>query len=193
MAVCLFGVGGASVPQPADAVTQESLRADSFYTNLSDHRFIDQFASELEPASLLGKFTLVNFVFTQCGTICPVQTMMLGRAVGALPKSVSSQLNLLSIALDPANDTAEKLREFHKTQGSDLDNWSFIVGDTRATAELSDRLSLMADDTDSAHGQINHRTDLWLIDREGVLLHIYPGNGAGIERIAEDLKRVVTL
>ncbi|GKS69437.1 photosynthetic protein synthase I [Nitrosomonas sp. PY1] len=70
-----------------------------------EHRFLDLLQSQV---------ALVNFVFTSCVTICPV----LSATMQAIEKQLQDQLGkgviLVSISVDPAKDTPDKLRAYAK-------------------------------------------------------------------------------
>lgn len=65
-----------------------------------EHRLLDL---------LQNQIAIVNFVFTSCTTICPV----LGATMQAIEKQLQDQLGkgvvLVSISVDPARDTPDKL------------------------------------------------------------------------------------
>lgn len=69
---------------------------------------------------------LLNFVFTTCSTICSMQTAVLAElqrqcAVRGKP------LRLVSITIDPDNDTPEQLRRFSKSFQVQP-GWQFLTG-----------------------------------------------------------------
>lgn len=70
---------------------------------------------------------LVNFVFTTCSTICSMQTAVLAELQRQLMARGQS-LRMVSITIDPANDTPEQLLRFassFKVQPG----WQFLTGD----------------------------------------------------------------
>lgn len=77
-------------------------------------------ASEVGP-------TLLSFIFTSCGTICPTLTATLAQAGRELRLSEPS-LRLISISIDPENDTPERLRAYAGRFDAPPD-WVFLTGD----------------------------------------------------------------
>ena len=70
--------------------------------------------------------TIVNFVFTTCSTTCSMQTAVLAElqrrsAARGVP------LSLVSLTIDPDNDTPERLRQFADSFGI-LPGWQFLTG-----------------------------------------------------------------
>src|SRR6185503_15122896 len=58
-----------------------------------------------------GKVVAINFVFTTCTTICPPLTATFRRVQQQLAQQNSSA-KLISISVDPAIDTPERMRDF---------------------------------------------------------------------------------
>jgi protein SCO1 len=80
-----------------------------------------------------GKTVAVNFIFTTCTTICPPMTANFARVQKIMQSEGRNDFELISISVDPENDTPEKLKSyaemFHARPG-----WTFITG-TRAELE----------------------------------------------------------
>lgn len=70
---------------------------------------------------------VVNFIFTSCTTICPVMSSAFAQLQDKLAKS-NSDLRMISISIDPEEDTPEKLHIYSQRfkAGS---QWQFFTGD----------------------------------------------------------------
>jgi protein SCO1/2 len=84
------------------------------------HRFV--------PDLIEGKIAVVSFVFTGCTTICsPV-----GANMGALDESLGTEagrdVSLLSVTLDPFNDTPARLAKWRQ-KFDDKSGWRLLTGD----------------------------------------------------------------
>lgn len=69
---------------------------------------------------------MLNFIFTTCGAICPVMS----QTFSEVPKKLGATtrgLRMISISIDPENDTPEKLRTYAATYGS-TKRWTFLTG-----------------------------------------------------------------
>lgn len=66
--------------------------------------------------------TLVQFIFTTCGTICPVLT----QTAAATRREVPG-LNVVSISIDPDEDTPERLAGYAQRHGA-AEGWRFLTG-----------------------------------------------------------------
>jgi protein SCO1/2 len=71
---------------------------------------------------------LVTFIFTKCGTICPVMSQTFAQLQGKL----GEQVRLVSISIDPEYDTPARLAEYGKRVGAGA-RWHFYSGTTEAT------------------------------------------------------------
>ncbi len=69
-----------------------------------------------EPVSLRkemddGRPVVLNFIFTTCGSICPLMSQVFGEFQRKLGAEVG-HVHLMSISIDPEQDTPERLREY---------------------------------------------------------------------------------
>jgi protein SCO1/2 len=58
-----------------------------------------------------GRPVVLNFIFTSCGSICPVMSSAFGRFQRRLGAD-ADKVHLMSISIDPEQDTPERLREY---------------------------------------------------------------------------------
>jgi protein SCO1 len=99
------------VPQIPDVpVVDQDGRPHQFYTDL-----------------IKGKAVAIEFIFTRCTTICPP----LGATFGKLQRNFRSEMGktvfLISVSVDPGNDTPERLREWGKQFGAGP-GWTLVTG-----------------------------------------------------------------
>jgi protein SCO1/2 len=69
---------------------------------------------------------LMNFIFTTCGAICPVMTRIFSEVPGRLGAH-SGKLRMVSISIDPENDTPARLRTYADSYGA-ASHWTFLTG-----------------------------------------------------------------
>jgi protein SCO1/2 len=75
------------------------------------------------------RLTLLTFIYTRCGSICPALTANLVQVqADAAERGYSDQVALFPMTFDPEHDTPERLREFGEARGADVDaeNWHFL-------------------------------------------------------------------
>jgi len=72
---------------------------------------------------------MLNFVFTTCSTICPVTTKVLSDVPARLGAE-AKRLRLVSISIDPENDTPLQLKAYAKSFQAG-ERWKFLTGSTQ--------------------------------------------------------------
>lgn len=83
-----------------------------------------------------GRYTVLDFIFTNCPFACPGMTAQM-----ALVQE-RTDAPLVSISVDPDNDTPERLREFASTYGVDHDRWDLLTGQMSTVRRVLDSLGL---------------------------------------------------
>src|SRR5437764_1381227 len=74
-----------------------------------------------------GHTVAINFVFTSCATICPVLAANFRQVQKELGES-PGRVRLISVSVDPATDTPERLKRF-AAQYHAGPGWSLVTGD----------------------------------------------------------------
>jgi protein SCO1 len=82
-----------------------------------------QFYSDL----VRGRTVAVNFIFTTCTTICPPLGLNFGRLRQQLGERAGRDVFLLSVSVDPGNDTPERLRAWSEKFGAGP-GWTLVTG-----------------------------------------------------------------
>jgi protein SCO1 len=77
---------------------------------------------------------ILNFIFTTCTSICPVMTQTFAQLDGRLGAE-RSNVRLVSISIDPEQDTPARLREYAK-KFSAGPRWTFLTGTVEASLAL---------------------------------------------------------
>ena len=82
-----------------------------------------------------GKVVAVNFIFTTCTTVCPPLGATFARVQKELGERAGRDVHLISISVDPANDTPERLKawseKFRAAAG-----WTLVTGPKPQVDEL---------------------------------------------------------
>lgn len=164
-----------------------------FYSNLSGLSLKNQHNQAFNVAPLNQKITLFNFIYTQCSSVCPIQTKALSEILESLPAKVKSRVVFVSVSLDPLNDTPQKLKAFAQRMHIDTHHWALITGTPTDIATLTERLKLFGTDPKKLQQAIrpnDHTTHLWLVDAQGRLMMRYMGNPVDKVRIAQDITQL---
>ena len=151
----------------------------------------DQNGNAFHIESLSGHVVLFNFIYTGCSSTCPLQTRVLADVIRALPTDIRPLVRFVSVSIDPANDTSGRLQEFARHMRANEKGWTFVTGDSRQIEQLTQRLHLFDDSLPvlAKRPQI-HRSDLWLVDKQGRMLQRYRGNPPDKKRLIRELSQV---
>lgn len=78
-----------------------------------------------------GRPVVMNFIFTTCTTICPVTSKIFSQFQAKLGGE-RSQVHLVSISIDPEQDTPTALRDYARKFGAGPD-WQYYTGSAEAS------------------------------------------------------------
>jgi cytochrome oxidase Cu insertion factor (SCO1/SenC/PrrC family) len=95
-----------------------------------------------------GRTVAINFIFTTCTTVCPPLTANFRRVQQLLGERASSEVSLISVSVDPATDTPERLKAFADKFKAGP-GWTFVTGGkSEMDALLRSLGAAVADKTD---------------------------------------------
>lgn len=86
---------------------------------------------------------VLNFIFTSCSAVCPIATRTLAELQAEF--GTGEKLRLISISLDPLNDTPQALREYARKAGARA-GWRFYTGSVEASAKAQYAFDLFRGD-----------------------------------------------
>jgi protein SCO1 len=172
--------------RPVDAASSAASSPAS--TRRASDRLLNQRGEPFAMDQLRGESVVLNFIFTHCPGICPLQTQALRRVRAALPESVRERVQFVSVSVDPERDTPEALAAFAAQQGADDEHWSFVTGPAPELSALGESYSAQA--LPAGAGPLDHRTEVRLINAEGRLMQTYTGNPLDEPRLAREIQTV---
>ena len=74
------------------------------------------------------KIVIISFIYTTCTDICPLTTARLSQLEERLGDAVGRDVFMISMTVDPARDTPEKMKEFSAAFQTGP-GWTFVTGD----------------------------------------------------------------
>lgn len=111
---------------PSAPTGQEPQRADGL--KIPDVALVDQDGRAVRfPDLLQGHVVAVNFVFTTCTTICPPMGANFAKLRQLLGERAGREVELISVSVDPGNDTPERLKAWAGKFGSGP-GWTLLTG-----------------------------------------------------------------
>jgi len=120
-----------------------------------------------------NKVKLVTFFYTQCPDICPMTMHDLKDLQLQLQKEglFGTKVELLSITLDPENDSSEVISGYAKAFDANHDGWKFMRGTTEETKEITDIFKMKYKKVSGDF--ISHSTTMYLIDEKNRIRGIF--------------------
>ena len=97
--------------------------------SIPDVEVLDQEGNALHFYSDLikGKTVAINFIFTNCTTICPPLAATFARVQREMGDKVGKDVHLISISVDPLTDTPERLKAWGAKFKAGA-GWTFVTG-----------------------------------------------------------------
>lgn len=97
--------------------------------SLVDGPLLDQSGQRVRLAKdvIGGRIAVVNFVYTNCTTVCPVSSASFSQLQDRLGAALGAQVVLVSITVDPLRDTPQRLREYAGRFGA-REGWIWLTG-----------------------------------------------------------------
>ncbi len=114
-----------------------------------------------------GKVVVINFIYTTCTDVCPLDTARLKTIQEILGNRVGRDVFMYSISIDPDRDTPEKLAEYAKRYRVGP-GWTFLTGKESDVLLLRKKLGLyiegLEDKLDHNMSFVigNQRTGRWM-------------------------------
>lgn len=154
---------------------------DTVFQTIPRFQLIDQGGKAFDSKVLQGKIFVASFFFTRCSTICPKISFQLSRVRDAFMGQ--SDIQFISLSVDPKFDTPEKLQTYAKRFEADPSQWNFLTGEKSYIYPLvlkGFHVPLAdASEYDAAIKNPDkafiHSERLVLVDKEGVIRGFYDG------------------
>lgn len=171
LVAALPALSAETVPPPADT----ALSSAPFLPRIGRARDFTLTGTSGNPVRLSGldgKVRIVDFVYTSCGSACPLLTQRLATLQDRLAAAgEGGRVAFLTVTVDPEHDDQAALDAFAKRHGADLANWSFLTGQPEQVRPVlvawNEWTQALAD------GVLDHPARLYLIDRAGYVRDIY--------------------
>lgn len=133
---------------------------------LPDVELRDRFGHEQHLTSLLqDRVAIVNFVFADCTAICPLLNATMQQLQKQLQEELGKTVILISISVDPVNDTPEKLLDHANRIGAG-EHWHWLTGRPSDINRLLKDFGVSAGGRREDHPPVilvgHHSTQRWL-------------------------------
>lgn len=154
-------------------------------SDLPSFSLVDTTGAPFGSAELRGQVWIASFFFTRCPSVCP----LLMSHMAGLQKRFRAEgidgIRLVSITVDPVNDTPERLRDAAPAYGVDPSRWTLLTGPLERVHELcvSGFHVPGFDGTGMINGDIPHTTKVVLVDPSNRIRGYYDTDEQGLDEV----------
>ena len=151
---------------------------------MPDFSFMDQTRRIVSLAGFSGKVVAVTFVYTRCPLpdYCFRLSNNFGRLQNRFQNRMGTDLVLLSITFDPAQDSPEVLAKYGQIWKADPRGWHLLTG---SLDEVQRVCNLFGTNFWPDEGVLTHSLHTFVIDRQGKLVANIEGNRFTAEQLGD--------
>ncbi len=140
-----------------------------------DAEWTDQQGQLVKLEKLRGKVQLVSMIYTSCSYACPRTMEDLKVLESRLSKYSDTELGIVLVTIDPANDTPEKLKLFAKGHNLNPAKWNLLTSEPENIQELAALLHVKY--KNDFKGNISHSNTISVLNAAGELVYQQQGLG----------------
>ncbi|RZK59887.1 MAG: SCO family protein [Pedobacter sp.] len=171
--------------------SEEKAKSQITHT-ISPFSFLDQNGKRITQNNIEGKVHVANFIFTSCGSICPVLTKHMKMVQEAFKDN--PDVVILSFSVTPWIDSVPVLKNYAKLNGINSPNWHLLTGDKNEIYTLARKSYFAEEDLGFTKDNTNflHTEHVLLIDRKKRIRGIYNGTlQLENEQLVKDIEKLV--
>lgn len=183
------------------ACSNSRIEPKSLYGNtITEFSGTDEMGKPISNKDLKGKVWLVDFIFTNCETVCPPMTYNMSQVVDQLEKDGISHddYGIISFSVDPKNDTPQKLSDYINQHNPPKGVWKAVTKyDEKFIRQFAEEnfKTIVVPPTGN-NTQATHGTSFYLVDQNGMIIKDYAGKDTGDKKfpkaeIVEDVKTMI--
>ncbi|PKK83128.1 MAG: hypothetical protein CVT49_09980 [candidate division Zixibacteria bacterium HGW-Zixibacteria-1] len=151
-----------------------------------DFEFTERGGEPFGLENMKGKISVVDFMFSNCKTKCPIMVVNMGELYGYY-KGID-RVQIVSITVDPERDTLETLNRYAEEHGVTDNRWVFLWAPVEEVINLSENGFMLA-----AEGlPMGHTTKFVVVDQLGRIRSYHDGmDETSIDNIKTDISKLL--
>jgi cytochrome oxidase Cu insertion factor (SCO1/SenC/PrrC family) len=159
---------------------------------LVEFSLTDRTGRNITRNDVAGKFLVVDFLFTSCSLTCPI----VNRHMAQFQKLTADQRDvmLVSLTVDPRDDTVPVLAKYGERFGADTNRWLLLTGEKGSLYQLISTSFLAQGDPDPFNympGNFVHTERIALVDPSGHVRTYFDGLQDDVaEKISGEIARL---
>lgn len=165
-----------------------------------DFKLVNQSGETVNLSDFKGKIVVIDWIFTRCTDICLTQTKRFKKLQDELKQKqlFEKDVVLVSISIDPKNDTPEVLESYAEKSGADNSGWHFLTGDFRTVQKVMGDYSYYAakrfpkPEVADRHNPdteytFSHQERIYIVDQYGNLAKMNEGESLSVSKVLQDI------
>ena len=160
-----------------EAKTLENAHKVTQEVTLPDFKLIDENGNSVTKQDLIGKTVVMTFTYVNCvdPNACPILLGNFSNLQQDLKSKGTNTENLLlvSVSLDPENDTPEAMKEHAKKMNFDMSYLKMLTGDVNEIQNLADTLG---EHFEAKGAEVIHDNKTFIFNSNGKLTHEFTGS-----------------
>ena len=156
-----------------------------------DTKLVDENNAARPLTSLKGHRVALTFMYTRCPQpdFCPLMDRNFAAIQNEIKKTPGlGDVQLVSVSFDPATDTPAVLKTHARALQADPAVWHFVTANTGDIKGFSAKFGVTAEPSDESPAVLTHNLSTAVIDADGRLVKIRPGNMWTPADLIADLK-----
>jgi len=144
-----------------------------------DTRLVDENNAPRPITSLKGHRVALTFMYTSCPQpdFCPLMDRNFAAVQNEIKKTPAlADVRLISVSFDPAHDTPAILKTHAKALQADPAVWHFVTAGIDDTKGFAAKFGVIAEPSDESPAILTHNLSTAVIDADGRIVKIRPGN-----------------
>jgi protein SCO1/2 len=142
-------------------------------------KLVDENNAARPLTSLKGHRVALTFMYTRCPQpdFCPLMDRNFAAIQNEITKTPAlADVRLLSVSFDPAHDTPDVLKMHAKALRADPAIWHFVTASVDDIKGFAAKFGVVAEPSDESPAILTHNLSTAVIDPDGKLVKIRPGN-----------------
>jgi protein SCO1 len=169
----------------------EKAAAEKINHTIPSFSFTNQNGKRVTEAAIEGKIHIANFIFTRCGSICPIMTKNMKLVQDAYRNN--NDIVILSYSVTPLIDSVARLKAYAENNEIVSPNWHLLTGSQNEIYKLArqsyfaeEDIGFTKDSTDFLHTE-----HILLVDKTKRIRGIYNGTlQLEIEQMIKDIEQL---
>lgn len=162
---------------------------------LPDYALVAADGRPFGSAELSGQVYVASFFFTSCRSICPAIMKGMSQLQAGFAREEIQGIKLVSISVDPEDDTPAVLAVYGKSLGVDPARWVLLTGDPETVRRLVvdgfKTPDVPAPSGGASPMDIAHTGKVVLVDGEGRVRGYYDSDASGLDEVFNRAQHVL--